>query len=33
VRTLAEATPIMEDARAIVLEVQSGTRSRVILMR
>ena len=33
VRTLAEAIPIMEDARAIILEVQRGTRSRLVLMR
>jgi S1-C subfamily serine protease len=33
VRTLAEAIPIMEDARAIILEVQRGSRSRLVLMR
>jgi Do/DeqQ family serine protease len=33
VRTLAEAVPIMEDARAILLEIQRGNRSQLILMR
>ena len=33
VRTLAEALPLMEDARAIILEVQRGDRSSLILMR
>ena len=33
VRTLAEAMPIMEDARAIMLEIQRGNRSQIILMR
>ena len=33
VRTLAEAVPVMEDARAIILEVQRGNRSQLILMR
>jgi serine protease Do/serine protease DegQ len=33
VETLAEAVPIMKDARAILLEVQRGDRSSVILMR
>ena len=33
VRTLAEAIPVMEDARAIILEVQRGNRSQLILMR
>ena len=33
IRTLAEAIPIMEDARAIMLEVQRGDRSSIILMR
>ena len=33
VRTLEEAIPIMEDARAIILEVQRGNRSRLVLMR
>ncbi len=33
VRTLAEAIPIMEGARAIILEVQRGNRSRLVLMR
>jgi serine protease Do/serine protease DegQ len=33
VRTLAEAVPIMETARAIILEVQRGSRSQLILMR
>jgi serine protease Do/serine protease DegQ len=33
VRTLAEAVPIMENARAILLEVQRGDRSSLILMR
>jgi serine protease Do len=33
VRTLAEAVPIMDDARAILLEVQRGDRSSIILMR
>jgi len=33
VRTLAEAVPIMESARAILLEVQRGDRSALILMR
>jgi serine protease DegQ len=33
VRTLAEAVPVMEDARAIILEVQRGSRSQLILMR
>jgi Do/DeqQ family serine protease len=33
VRTRAEAIPLMEDARAIILEVQRGNRSQLILMR
>ncbi len=33
VRTLDEAVPLMADARAIILEVQRGTRSQLILMR
>jgi Do/DeqQ family serine protease len=33
IRTLAEAIPIMENARAILLEVQRGDRSSLILMR
>ncbi|HUQ52142.1 MAG TPA: DegQ family serine endoprotease [Gammaproteobacteria bacterium] len=33
VRTLADAVPLMETARAIILEVQRGTRSQLILMR
>jgi Do/DeqQ family serine protease len=33
VRSLAEAAPIMEDDGAIILEVQRGTRSRLVLMR
>jgi serine protease Do/serine protease DegQ len=33
VRTLAEAVEIMESARAIMLEVQRGDRSSIILMR
>jgi Do/DeqQ family serine protease len=33
VRTLDEAIPLMEDARAIMLEVQRGNRSQLILMR
>jgi Do/DeqQ family serine protease len=33
VRTLAEAVPVMQDARAIILEVQRGSRSQLILMR
>jgi len=33
VRTLAEALPIMQDARAIMLEVQRSNRSQLILMR
>ena len=33
VRTLAEAIPIMEDARAIILEIQRGNRNQLILMR
>jgi Do/DeqQ family serine protease len=33
VRTLAEAVPIMENARAILLEVQRDGRSTLILMR
>jgi serine protease DegQ len=33
VRTLADALPLMEDARAIILEVQRGNRSQLILMR
>jgi Do/DeqQ family serine protease len=33
VRTLDEAVPLMEDARAIILEVQRGNRSQLILMR
>jgi Do/DeqQ family serine protease len=33
VRTLDEAVPLMEDARAIILEVQRGARSQLILMR
>jgi Do/DeqQ family serine protease len=33
VRTLAEAIPLLEGARAIILEVQRGNRSQLILMR
>jgi Do/DeqQ family serine protease len=33
IRTMAEAVPIMEKARAILLEVQRGDRSSLILMR
>jgi Do/DeqQ family serine protease len=33
IRTLAEATALMQDARAIILEVQRGSRSQLILMR
>jgi S1-C subfamily serine protease len=33
VRTLADALPLMQDARAIILEVQRGNRSQLILMR
>lgn len=33
VRSLAEAVPIMQDGGAIILEVQRGTRSRLVLMR
>jgi serine protease DegQ len=33
IRTMAEAVPIMEKARAILLEVQRGERSSLILMR
>jgi serine protease Do/serine protease DegQ len=33
VRTLAEAIPLMENARVIMLEVQRGDREAVILMR
>jgi S1-C subfamily serine protease len=33
VHTLAEAIPIIEDARAILLEVQRGNRNQLILMR
>ena len=33
VRTLAEALPLMEDARAIILEVQRGDRGLLVLMR
>jgi Do/DeqQ family serine protease len=33
VRTLAEARPLMAGARAIILEVQRGNRSQLILMR
>ena len=33
VRTLDEAVPLMADARAIILEVQRGARSQLILMR
>jgi Do/DeqQ family serine protease len=33
IRTLAEAVPIMENARAILLEVQRGDRSSLIVMR
>ena len=33
VRTLAEAIPLMQDARAIIVVVQRGNRSQVILMR
>jgi Do/DeqQ family serine protease len=33
VRTLAEAVPLMETARAIILEVQRGSRSQLILIR
>jgi dienelactone hydrolase len=33
IRTLAEAVPIMEDARAILLEVQRNGRASLILMR
>jgi S1-C subfamily serine protease len=33
VRTMADALPLMENARAIILEVQRGNRSQLILMR
>ena len=33
VRTMADALPLMADARAIILEVQRGNRSQLILMR
>jgi Do/DeqQ family serine protease len=33
VRTLAEAIPIIEDARAVILEVQRGNRTQLVLMR
>jgi S1-C subfamily serine protease len=33
VRTLADAMPIMQDARAIMLEVQRNSRSQLILMQ
>ena len=33
IRTLAEAVPIMQDARAILLEVQRNGRASLILMR
>ena len=33
IRTLAEAVPLMEDARAILLEVQRNGRASLILMR
>jgi serine protease DegQ len=33
VRTLAEALPLMQDARALIVEVQRGNRSQLILMR
>jgi serine protease Do/serine protease DegQ len=33
VRTLAEATALIRDARAVILEVQRGSRSQLILMR
>ena len=33
IRTLAEANTLMQDARAIILEVQRGNRSQLILMR
>jgi Do/DeqQ family serine protease len=33
VRTLAEAVPVMADARTIILEIQRGNRSQLILMR
>ena len=33
VRTLAEALPLMQDASTIMLEVQRGNRSQLILMR
>jgi hypothetical protein len=30
---MADALPLMENARAIILEVQRGNRSQLILMR
>jgi serine protease DegQ len=33
IRTLADAIPVMEGARAIILEVQRGSRSQLIQMR
>ncbi len=33
VRSVAEATQLMQDARSIILEVQRGNRSQLILMR
>ena len=33
IRTLAEAVPVMENARAILLEVERRGRSSLILMR
>jgi S1-C subfamily serine protease len=33
VRSLADAMPLLEDARSIILEVQRGSRNQLILMR
>jgi serine protease DegQ len=33
VRSMPEALAVMQDARAIILEIQRGTRSQLILMR
>jgi Do/DeqQ family serine protease len=33
IRTLAEAVPVMENARAILLEVQRGDRSSLVILR
>jgi S1-C subfamily serine protease len=33
VRSLADARPLLQDARSIILEIQRGNRNQLILMR